>query len=57
MDQDNLLAYTDFNKEFKINTDASKLQLGAVIIQKSKPISFYSRKITDAQKRYTFTEN
>ena len=30
--------------------------LGAVISQKGKPITFYSRKLTDSQKSYTVTE-
>ena len=51
-----LLAYPDFNKEFVIHTDASHTQLGAVISQNNKPIAFYSRKLNDAQTRYTTTE-
>ena len=31
--------------------------MGAVIIQKFKPIDFCGRKLTDSQKRYTVTEN
>ena len=31
-------------------------QLGVVISQKGKPISFYGRKLTDAQQRCTVTE-
>ena len=53
---DNLLTYPDFNKTFKIHTNDSALQLGAVISQKGKPIDFYSRKLTDAQQRYTVSE-
>ena len=56
MDRDNLLTYTDFNETFKINTDAIAFQLGAVISQKVKPITFYSRKFTDAQQQYTVTD-
>ena len=44
-----LLGYPDFNAPFEIHTDASKLQLGAVISQKGKPIAFYSRKMNSAQ--------
>ena len=36
--------------------DASHTQLGAVISQDRKPIAFYSRKLSDAQTRYTTTE-
>jgi hypothetical protein len=51
-----LLSYPDFNKPFEIHTNASDLQLGAVIAQKGKPIAFYSRKLTPTQRRYTTTE-
>ena len=36
-----LLAYPDFNAPFEIHTDTSNLQIGAVISQNGKPISFY----------------
>mgnify|MGYP003449512540 FL=1 len=51
-----MLAYPDFSKPFTIHTDASHYQLGGVISQDGKPIAFYSRKLTDAQTRYTTTE-
>ena len=54
---DTLLSYPDSNEEFKIHNDASDLRLGEVIIQKGGPIAFYSRKLTDANKMYTVTEN
>ena len=54
--RDTLLTYSNFNDAFKIHTDDSAFQLGAVISQKGKPISFYSRKLTDAQMRYMVTE-
>ena len=50
--EDVLLSYPDPNKTFTIQTDASDLQLGAVIYQDSKPIAFFSRKLTAAQQRY-----
>ena len=54
--KETLLAYPDFNKPFEIHTDASDLQLGAVISQGGRPIAFYSRKLSDAQTRYTTGE-
>ena len=56
MTRDTLLSYPIFNEEFKIHTNDIKFQLGAVIIQKYKLITFCSRKLTDAQKRYTVIE-
>jgi transposase InsO family protein len=51
-----LLAFPVFDKPFTIHTDASHRQLGAVISQDDRPIAFYSRKLNDAQTRYTTTE-
>ena len=56
MEHNNLLTYLDNNVTFKIHTDGSVFQLGVVISQKDKPIAFYSRKLTDYQKRYTVIE-
>ena len=55
MERDTLLNYPDFNEIFKIHTDDSAFQLGAVISQKGKHIDFYIRKLTDTQQRYTVT--
>jgi hypothetical protein len=54
--RETMLQYPDFSKPFVIHTDASHYQLGAVISQDGKPIAFYSRKLNDAQTRYTTTE-
>ena len=51
-----LLDYPDFNAPFEIHTDASELQIGAVISQKGNNIDFYSRKMNSAQHHYTTTE-
>jgi RNase H-like domain found in reverse transcriptase/Integrase zinc binding domain len=54
--KETLLAYPDFDKPFVIHTDASHTQLGAVISQDNKPITFYSRKLKPEQTWYTTTE-
>ena len=51
-----VLAYPDFSKPFDIYTDASIKQLWAVITQDNRPIAFFSRKLSDAQSKYTVTE-
>jgi len=51
-----LLSYPDFTKLFQMYTDASHLQLGAIITQSGKPIAYWSHKLNPAQKRYTMTE-
>ena len=55
MARDTLLTYPDFNENIKIHTNTSDLKLGAVILQKSKPIAFYSIKRTEAHQSYTVT--
>ena len=54
--KETLLAYPDYSQGFDIHTDASKLQLGAVISQGGRPIAFFSRKLSEAQRKYTVTE-
>ncbi len=41
--KETILAYLDFLKLFEIYTDASSMQLGAVITQDNRPIAFFSR--------------
>ena len=52
---DNLLTYPESNETFKIHTNASVFQLGAVISQKVKPIALYGRKLADDQWKYSVT--
>jgi hypothetical protein len=54
--KETLLIYPNFNEPFQIHTDASHRQMGAVISQKGMPIAFWSKKLKDAQVRYTTTE-
>ena len=51
-----MLAYPTYGEVFKIYTDASTRQLGAVIMQKGRPLAFFSRKLNEAQQKYSVTE-
>ena len=52
-----MLAYPDYSKEFEVYTDALSKQLGAVITQgNSKPLAFFSRKLTETQQHYSVTK-
>jgi hypothetical protein len=51
-----VLAYPDFTKPFEIYTDASMMQLGAVITQGKRPMLFFSRKLSVTQTKYSVTE-
>jgi len=53
---DVMLAFPDHNLGFDIETDASDYQLGAVIKQLGRPVAYYSRKLTAAQKNYSTIE-
>jgi hypothetical protein len=54
--KDVVLAYLDFIKPFKIYTNASTMQLGAVITQGNRPIVFFSRKLSKVQSKYSDTK-
>jgi hypothetical protein len=41
--KEGVLAYPDFTKPFEIYTDASTMQLGAVITQENRLNKFFSR--------------
>ena len=51
-----LLVYPNFTTQFVISTDASKVQLEAVISQDNEATPFNSRKLNPAQVDYTTTE-
>jgi hypothetical protein len=54
--QDTMLTYPQFDKPFLIHTDASDKQIGGVVMQDNKPLGFFSKKLTDMQRRYPVTE-
>ena len=54
--QELVLAYPDYSQEFEICTDALSKQLGTVITQGNKPITFSSGKLTKMQQHYSVTK-
>ena len=48
-----LLAYPDYSLPFDIYTDASSRP---VITQRGRPIAFFSRKLSETQRKYSVTE-
>ena len=54
------LQLADITKPFRVNTDASDLAIGAVMLQEINrewlPVAYASRKLTPAERNYTVTE-
>ena len=51
-----VVVYSDFNVEFEMYVDASLRQLGAVVVEKNRPVAFSSRKLPASQQKYSVTE-
>ena len=51
-----VLAIPDPSKNFELVCDASGFGLGAVLLQEGRPLGFYSRKMTAAERNYVVTE-
>ena len=56
MAKETILTYPGFNEVFIIHTDASDRQLDVVVSQNRRPLAFYSRKLSSAQRNNTTTE-
>jgi hypothetical protein len=54
--KETVLAYPDFLKPFEIYMEASSTQLVAVITQDNRPVTFFSRKLSEMQQKYSVTE-
>ena len=58
LEEDVVLAFPDFDKPFKLSTDASAHTIGGVLSQedpitgRDKPITFFSRRLNNAERNY-----
>ncbi|KAL0038535.1 hypothetical protein WJX77_009904 [Trebouxia sp. C0004] len=51
-----VLAFPDPDKPFELECDASGFGLGAVLLREGRPLGYYSRKMTAAERIYVVTE-
>ncbi|KAM2418624.1 hypothetical protein ACFX1W_025288 [Malus domestica] len=51
-----VLRLPDLSKPFELHTDASDFAIGGVLMQEGHPIAYESRKLNNAEKRYTTHE-
>lgn len=51
-----VLRLPDVTEPFELHTDASDYAIGGVLMQEGHPIAFESRKLNDAEKKYTVQE-
>ncbi len=54
--KDVVLAYPDYDKVFEVYTNAHDTQLGLVITQSNRPLAFFSKKLSEAQQKYSVTK-
>ena len=54
--KDPVLALPDLSKPFEVQTDASDFALGGVLMQEGHPVAYESRKLSEAERKYTAQE-
>ncbi len=55
-DDNGILALPDNNIMFEIASDASKYAIGAVLSQNQRPVAYFSRHLSGAEKNYAVSE-
>ena len=51
-----MLALPDWEAPFDVATDASLVAIGAELSQRSRPVAYYSKKLTPTESRYHVTD-
>lgn len=48
-----ILVFPDFHQPFKLHYDASKVGSGSLLSQHSKPVAYFSEKLSGSKLKYT----
>lgn len=48
-----MLKLPDFTQPFEVHRDASNSAIGGVLVQEGHPVAFESRRLNDAERRYS----